>query len=859
MTEDIASTTDTLPDGLKMPGSSHLPLIPQPGRRASDEAQIPFDPSGFQVLRQLEEVEKKPEPAQGVLTAGQIADARRKAKFVPKFSSLESMYAANPEVVTSGRLRIERIQPQWYDDEYGQKMRVSGVIAFKHPIIGDENFAQKFGGFKYRVFSLLDQENRENRGGPPQSTEVAVAEFEIPLPPNVMNLPVADVEMPVDMQGAPDMYGPQYAPPYGSPYGRRSVPGMQYPGQGQPDYNPFLSLAERALTRNQENLPSAAWDVIGRANDTAVQGIRATSERQVELLADQVRRLEAQLEAERQRGYEVQRRPTEMAEMVDGMSRLVASTKGNTDSDVIRQMRDDHDRAISRISQENEQKLRRVSEEFERSSARMKEDADRALAREREYAELRMRASEARVKDLEAQLAAKEREGKDEAERREARAREDAERSMQIREREHAQRIEYLQSQHDREIANVRSMHDRELRLLESVEKNTRTTGDQAHGIELRAAKDDAHKATAELSLLREKLKDLEAERNKPLLQQVEDLHRTTEAIQEIAGGMGDEKDLDEPKNNKWYDSPLVRDIGRALVAEGAQHLPALAKSMKAAKNLPAGPVVPPDALGPRRQVPPVMRQAAGLPPRRTKKVTFADSDGPRFADASHLRAPDRRGDVSRSRAAPRPFSPDGPASYDAADMGVRPSSYVPQPPAPSQSPPPQPSRPSAQPPAPSAQPPAMSAEQEDWSDFSWLPMNENDVKVFVMQLNWALENQGDASKLADAFLENYPPDVIRQLVNTLDMRRLIETIRSSPTTNHLTLASGKGRRFLADTWEILAQSLAPQAHRSSPPPASRPPLSQDPANATEPGVAGDVLDTAGMDDLPDEPFEEDA
>jgi hypothetical protein len=705
-------------------------------------------------------------------------------------------------------------------------MRVSGTLAFRHPIIDDASFAQRFGGFRYRVFGIVDQENRENKGGPPQPVEIAVAEFEIPTPPNIHNLPLMDAS-----ETEPWGFQPGATPDMNySPYARRPGAPMPYAGNPQDNLGPLLSLTERVMARNEpRSMSDEAWKLIGRQSETAVSTLRDSSDRQTQLLISQIDRLERQLEEERRVSREQSNRPTDMVQMVDGMSRLVSSTKGNTDSEVLRQMRDDHERLTRQMSEDHERSMTRVREENERVIARMNRDAEHALSRERENNEMRIRIAEQRSKDLEHQLTARENDWRNEADRREARVREDMQRVLDMHDREHTKRVEELTATFNMQLQNLREMQDREVRMNESVQTTSRAAAEQAHAIEMRSITSELAKAKAELSEKARLLSQYESEKNKPLLEQVREHKETMESLGDLAGRDDDDDEKETGGETKWWNSPMAQQVAGVLVSEGAKLIPKAAEGIKAARetsrqqSLPAAPPA-------RRamQMPPAMRRS-GLPGRTKPRVTFSDADGPRLRSSAfdELPAPSHEGDVSQKVGAPRPFTPEGPGyDYDQPAFEAQ-SMPQPQPMAaqprhptsarPAPSPRPAPAAPS---PAPAAQatPPAAAGQADDWSAFSWLPMSPGDVKSFIEQMNLALTQGASSEALGQSFCANYPPDVIVQLLQTIDVKRLVESIRVCPATKDLPIASGKGKRFLSDTWAYMNRFVQAQAQAKQEP-----------------------------------------
>lgn len=821
---------ESLPGAMGMPPPTPFADLPKPGRRGDGGAAVPFDPMAFSSLNSLEEVQRKAPAAEGLITKAQVDAARRKQNFIPKFATLENMYAAYPLLKERGRLRVVREQPQWSEDQFGQKVRVCGTLDFKHPCIGSDQFAARFGGFKYRVFGMLDQENRENAGGPPQPVDVAVAEFDIPVSPNLQNLPVAEADM-GSMENMPPfpMYDPQM---FSSPYGRRPAAMPQYPPYFMPQQSQgdamgaFANFATKVVERQQPAsapVSDAFWNVIGRNADTSVENMRLMADQQAAAYREQAQAAQRREEAAMQALRDQANRPADVVQMVSAMSQLVQAQKGGADSDTIRQLRDDHERQMRHASEENERAQARLREENDRTLTRLREDNERAIERERSLADNRTKLVEARIADLERTLERRERELRDEADKRESKAREEAARIMDSREREHAQRLTDLKEMHATAIANLSQMHDREVRMQEALRTNANQVAEQAHSIQLNSLQKDLAKQSGELAEKARLVEEHMAEKNKPLLEQVREIQETTAALQDIAGGGGDDKGDGEPV--KWYNSELMKSlapvIAPILLSKGGELATKLSSAIEDAKKNP-----PPTQQGPMQYAPQAMMpEPPGnrLPPRKTRKMSFADTDGPRLRERENAYANMPRPsvdprDLGPKAGSPRPFYPDVPDGYAMPQAPAAPMQQQPMPSQPTQGapssmgPPAAPrKRPAAQAPeapAPAEQAPAAEPEADEWIAFSWMPMARNDTIAFIQQLEQAVQAKVPPAALVQQFLGAYPLEIVEKVPVMIPIKRLVEAVRSSPATANMMLATGGGRRFLTDVWEELRKRI---------------------------------------------------
>ena len=222
-----------------------LEELPFPGRRARPihEVREPFggsrDPLSGTQFSSLQET-----PPQHEVVARAEASRRRGGDRIPKFPTLETMYAAFPDVARIGKLRVVRIEPQWWNDGYtGQRVRVNGILGYHEKPISTQEISKMYGGYKYQVFGMLEQTDREDFGGPPKLVDVAFAEFTLPVDPVPEARPV---------EGEDEMHSPW--PFFG---GRRGVP-QGVPQQSGGDMTPLLAWAERMARGNgSQSAPSS--------------------------------------------------------------------------------------------------------------------------------------------------------------------------------------------------------------------------------------------------------------------------------------------------------------------------------------------------------------------------------------------------------------------------------------------------------------------------------------------------------------------------------------------------------------------------------------------------------------------------
>jgi hypothetical protein len=86
------------------------------------------------------------------------------------------------------------------------------------------------------------------------------------------------------------------------------------------------------------------------------------------------------------------------------------------------------------------------------------------------------------------------------------------------------------------------------------------------------------------------------------------------------------------------------------------------------------------------------------------------------------------------------------------------------------------------------------------------MPMPLEAVVQFVTQLNVAVSSNVSAKELADNFKSNYTKQDIGQILQAIEIKKFIESIRACASTSQLELATGKGKRFLTTVWKILEE-----------------------------------------------------
>ena len=784
--------------------STALPELPFPSRRraSSPAAQIGFDPLGGGDIGSLPESQA---PMEDVDRRAEIT-RKRGGGNVPKFPSLETMYSAYPELRRTGKLRVQRIEPEWFYDEHSRtKMRISGIVGMHETMISTQEFLRTYGGYKYRVYGVLEQGDPGNAGGPPAFVDIAVAEFSIPVDPNMSSLPIADDvgESGVEMN-MPFLYPP------GSPYGGRRQQPMQQPQQNDGGtIGPMLSFAERMVAhaqpqQQQQPIPDTVFNVMGRQTERQIDATKEMAQQQVALLERQLQSRDAELSEMRRQIASINDKPNDMVEMVKAVALINSSVRGSASSDEMKVIQEQH-----------QHDMEARQREFERLIEIEKREKERDVSRAREDMQLRVAAMEERLREKEASVERRERELKDEFERRERSLRDENKRALESMERALQQRIE------DAERA-----HDRELRLRDSIEKNTKTTLDAAHGFEVRALQNQLAVTVADLQAKAKMVDAHLAEQNKPLIQKVQELKQlATDLGIAPEDKEGPEDPLAAAAAAEAAKAPFYQKMLLTVISQADTLIPQIKSLLSKGDGTQAPQQVS------VQQVPPAQQARANLPPpRRQHRVQFADPEGPRVmaTNFDDLPAPTVSAD-ELNRMSPRsPGMPPVPFNPNMQQSPIAPPVVPPQPmqvvqqpayPPPAviqQAPPP----PVVQQPVAQAQEPMQPATyvrqptpqnvapaKQPWSSFNWIPgLNQEQVADLMNTIRGACERKVPSSELVAEFVKQNGEGVVATIPHFIDKDRLIASIREDPATKSTVLATGKGKRYLDDLWKTLVK-----------------------------------------------------
>lgn len=730
-----------------------LEELPFPGRRRSPRTTA--DPLGDAV----DTIEEDP-VAQSYARAQQQVGQRR-TRDIPRYPTLETMYAAMPELAAHGRIRIERTEPKWdFDSSTGQRIRASGILDYHSDLMSTQQIAERYGGYSYHVYGMLEMDDKTNPGGPPKFVDRGVAEFTIPRPPAL------DVQ---PAQEGADMWR------------RGAVSGSSGNNSG---VDPLLGIVERLTRGNNPTAPSdTVFRTVAEQGQASAQQIREMAQAQVDMLRHENEAMRQKLDRIEAQASNKQ---SDIVSLTQAVAALNQSSRTSASSEELRALRDQHEQSIARLKEDHARELDRVYRERDRENERMRAEV-----------EARVERAEDKLKDQREMAERRERDMRDEYERRERSLRDD-----------HQRQMEAMKGSYETRIAELQAMHDRELRMQSSMADNTTRTVETAHGVELRATQNELAKTAAELSQKQQLVEAYMAEQNKPLLERVTELRQMAEALGFISG-----KD-DTPEVAVSPQTPLGEKILTMLVGQADKIIPELRAMIQrggpeAAKAQQQLQQVQQLASHPQAQ------QAAALPPRRGGKMQFDDSEGPPLVtrQVHPRRRPDGfhgAVDIGAEGAAPQQFAPPlaqpqqrqmmqqpRPTATPQPQPAPQPQEYLMQP----STPPVQRSRPPQRP-----EPPEELPVDVPWQHFEWLPIDREKLQAIMKTLATGCAERTDATQVVETFVAQYGDDVVLLIPEMVDVDKLVTSIRADIATRNTMLASGRGKRYLEDVWTQLTR-----------------------------------------------------
>lgn len=451
----------------------------------------------------------------------------RRTGTVGQYHSLESMYGAVPELGTDqARLRVERVEPKWVLDERGSRIPVAGVIGIldSMPSMGD--FANQFGGRKFRVYAERLTEDK-TQGGEPRYVDVAVAEFEFPLDPNLDELPIVRGDDSMD-EGAMSMSMG------GTPYNRFSpsrgrVAYFQQEGGGKPQDILEAVRTGAAFAREAAPAPhndTSTLEYLSNLSQAQAQAVREFSDRQSEMLQRQLEEKDRAIEALRSEMREHRERPTSQGETLSGIASVIGAMRGSAGEQETSVMRQAHEREIARLTQQ-----------FDRDKESMRSDFDRQMTSMRETMNQEKSRWTDRERDMERNFEREKQMARDEMERRENAAKRDAERE-----------VAGLKQSYELQIATLRTSFEQQLKMQEAQGGMLGKQIESSAAAEIRVLTRDVATLTAANDSLKREAEELRSRVNKTPIEAIKEAHElsTLTGMIKPTGESGPE----EPKSN---------------------------------------------------------------------------------------------------------------------------------------------------------------------------------------------------------------------------------------------------------------------------------------------------------------------
>jgi hypothetical protein len=713
------------------------------------------------------------------------------------------MYAAHPEIKNTGKIRVVRTEPKWWTDPFsGSRSRANGILIKHDPPMSTASIEQRFGGYKYEVYGMIEKYDREDSGGPPSMVDIAVAEFEIPAEPITNQKPVEDGEA---------MF----------PFWRRGGAAVQ--GQNGGDFSSVFQFAkEMAQGGSDRGTPNSAFETVARQSEMSSKQIQELANQQITALREQNQRLESRLEdMQRYMQEKAGERPNDLGSIINGVAALNQSTRTSASSDELQALRDQNEREMSRLREDHRNDMDRLGRERDREVDRLRIDADARVDR-----------AEEKSREVRESFERRERDMRDEFERRERQMRDEQKRAMEAQAQNYESRLSSQSQNYESRMNDTRQSHDREVRMLKSMQDNTVTTTQAAHNVQLQAAQGELAKLTVELGQKQQLVDAAVADKNRPLIDQVAEIKNTAELL-----GIASDK---EPVISPTGDSaPLYEKLLMGLISKADTLLPQV--SALAGKALPGMGGADQAQQQAAAQQQAMMMQGQpppnALPPRPVSRVSFADSSGPpsRAQDVSvHQQTPQERADMSPSVSGPAPMP------YMAPQPGPMPmQDPMAGPPVPVQDPMAQPGMQPAAPTAgdfikpdeaqeasPGEQPAQDGLTEEPWSKFDWIPLGKDDVQGLSVTLVNACAQKLDPVQLVGMFIKDQGIDVLSMIPQLIDLNKFVESVRTDVATRSTILATGKGKRYLEDVWEEINKAVAQKASN---------PEVEEPVQAAEP------------------------
>ena len=660
--------------------------------------------------------------------------------------SLESLYASIPELGTDqARLRVERLEPDWVQDPSGGRVAVSGVIATLFELPSMQDFANRFGGRKYRVYAERLSEDRNN-GGEPRFVDVAFAEFKFPLDPNLDELPIIREEE--EMGGvSPEMMAAMGAMGMsgGNPYGRFSTRGRQGPvffqgqqGGGKPSdiLDAVRTGADFARAGQQSARDdSAAIEFMSGLSREQVQAVKEFSEKQAEMLQRQIEERDRELLEMRREMREASNRPTSQGETLNGVAAIVSSLRGSAGDQEASQLRASHDREIERLNRQfaSEKESLRSNYDRDMTAFRAQFDADKRRWEDRE-------------RDINRERERQEQGLRDEMERRESAAKRDAERE-----------ISNIRQVYDMQMTTLKNQYEERFRMQEMHANVLQKQIESSGTVEIRSLQRDIAMLTAERDRLRQENEDYRQKINKTPIEAIQEAHTLAEMTGMIRTG-GDAGKDEEPKSNT---DKIIDALANGLETSAPTIFGSLGSIAQGLVN----------------------RGAPPKPQQGTVTVQHVQHNAPRFVDSDA--AP-----LGRLPQAQREQQETPPPRRAQAQQQTQQ----------------QPTQQTA--PQPQTQPQAPQDPSVVWAGFEWTGLAPDQLYGVCSTIETAIVEGKAPEDAKTALVELFGPETVSVVAQIAEVDHIIASVGQAPATKGSHMNSSKGRKFLRQLWALMAEPV---------------------------------------------------
>jgi hypothetical protein len=759
-TQDLEHADDIEPVPEPEPDPPEPDMQPPPFEPITSEAALPplpplgsFSSGGAAIGGAFGRVDNQPQHP--------VSRPARRTASLSVYTSLESLYAAVRELDTDqGRLRVERVEPEWVQGPAGRRIPVAGIIAYLQDCPTTQQFAQQFGGRKYRVYAEVLIEDKQ-RGDGPRYMDVAVAEVKFPLDPNLDELPIVGEEQApqMDVMGAAAAFaGAEDDTPY-SRFDRMNRNRQFFIGTPPATQQPNSSREVLEAMREGVNIARGAsaregnpFDLISGLTNQQMESLKEVAERQERMHERELSRRDAELAEIRREMREAQNRPTNETQLLGGVGQLISALKRTSSEEEASSIMASHERELTRLKDDHRRELESIRRERDRDvdSMRTQMESERNRFTEKE-------------RDLRRDFERQEQMLREEMDRRERSVRQDAEREIRT-----------LSDGHRREIDALKSAFEDKVRMTEMFGQTTVSTTVSAKDTTIENLREKVATLTAEANAVKAEAADLRAKINRSV----------PEVLQEARGlaamtGMKDPSEIEptagtDESKDKW---DRVLDT---LANKAGENLPAILGTLG---NVAVGAA---HAVTGRQMQMPAQRAQVVMEQQVQEGPTQFGPDGsvmrPPKQIAGGQQRPRRQAQPAQQQQQ-EPAVPQGPAVH-------------------------------AQPEQPA--PPQQAAPAVDpWAGFEWSGLDADTLTGIANVLLGTMQEGAPASLAAERLGMVFGSDMMVVVAKSVDADKVVASLHKAPATRSTMLATSAGRKFVRETWaamEAMATEPEPEA-----------------------------------------------